>query len=180
MVYVDDVICISEAPEQWIDALAKQYRLRETGIPKRFLGSDIRSKQYIDDNGHNKLCWAFGSDSYVKDACKIAEDQMKKNGVSYPSTRRHGSSSPFSNQSYRPELDSSDFCDPKLTTMFQNLIGVLRWIVELGRIDIQLETSLLSQYLAQPRRGHLEQACNIFRYLKKVNSVYVVMDPMPW
>ena len=180
VVYVDDVIYISEAPEQWIDALAKQYRLRETGVPKRFLGSDIKSKQYVDDNGHNKLCWAFGSDSYVRDACAIAEDQMKKNGITYPSTRRHGSSSPFSNQSYQPELDSSDFCDSNLTTMFQKLIGVLRWIVEFGKIDIQLETSLLSQYLAQPRRGHLEQACNIFRYLKKVNSVYVVMDPMPW
>ena len=64
--------------------------------------------------------------------------------------------------------------------MFQNLIGVLQWIVELGRIDVHLETSLLSQYLAQPRIGHLEQACNIFRYLKNVNSAYVVMDPTPW
>ena len=105
---------------------------------------------------------------------------MHKNGIKYPSSRRHGSSSPFSTQSYRPELDSSDFCDDKLATIFQNLIGVLRWIVELGRIDIQLETSLLSQYLAQPRVGHLEQECNIFRYLKKVNSAYVVMDPTPW
>ena len=158
IVYVDDVICISDTPEHWIDALAKQYRLRETGIRKRFLGSDIKSKQYIDDNGHNKLCWAFRSETYVRDACSIAEDQMMKNGISYPSTRRHWSSSPYSSQSYRPELDSSEFCDSNLTTMFQNLIGVFRWIVELGRIDIQLETSLLSQYLAQPRIGHLEQA----------------------
>ena len=105
---------------------------------------------------------------------------MKQNGITYPSTRRHGSSLPFSTQTYRPELDTTDFCDPKLTTVFQNLIGVLSWIVELGRIDIQLETSLLSQYLAQPRVGHLEQACNIFRYLKKVDSAYVVMDPTPW
>ena len=180
VVYVDDVICISENPEHWINILSTQYRLREIGAPKRFLGSDIKSKQYIDDNGNHRLCWAFGSDSYVKDACNLAEAHMKRHGINYPSTRRHGSSSPFSTQSYRPELDASDFCDDTLTTMFQNLIGVLRWIVELGRIDIQLETSLLSQYLAQPRRGHLEQACNIFRYLKKVNSAYVVMDPTPW
>ena len=180
VVYVDDVICISESPEHWIDLLSKQYRLREIGPPKRFLGSDIKSKQYMDEDGHVRSCWAFGSDSYVKDACSIAEEHMKRNGISYPSTRRHGSSSPYSSQAYRPELDSTDFCDSHLTTMFQNLIGVLRWIVELGRIDIQLETSLLSQYLAQPRIGHLEQACNIFRYLKKVNSAYVVMDPTPW
>ena len=105
---------------------------------------------------------------------------MKRNGISYTSTRRHGPSTSYSSQSYRPELDSTDFCNPQLSTIFQNFIGVLRWIVELGRIDIQLETSILSQYLAQPRIGHLEQACNIFRYLKKVNSAYVVMDPTPW
>ena len=69
---------------------------------------------------------------------------MKRNGVTYPSTRRHGSSSPFSTQSYRPELDGNDFCNDISTTMFQNLIVVLHWIVELGCIDIQLETSLLS------------------------------------
>lgn len=180
VVYVDDVICISETPDHWIKLLASQYRLRDIGSPKRFLGSDIKSKQYIDENGDQAMCWAFGSDTYVKDACVLAEEQMRKHGIVYPSTRRHGSSSPFSSQSYRPELDATDFCNPELTTMFQNLVGVLRWIIELGRIDIQLETSLLSQYLAQPRMGHLQQACNIFRYLKKVNSAYVVMDPTPW
>ena len=179
VVYVDDVICVSEAPDHWINLLASRYRLREIGPPKRFLGSDIRCKEYVDEFGNQAMCWAFGSDTYVKDACALAEAQMKQNGITYPSTRRHRSSSPFSAQSYRPELDTTDFCDSRLTTMFQNLIGVLCWIVELGRIDIQLETSLLSQYLAQPRMGHLEQACNIFRYLKKVNSVYVVMDPTP-
>ena len=55
-VYIDDVICISEAPKHWINILSKQDRLREIGVPKRFLGSDIKSKQY---NGHNNSCWAF-------------------------------------------------------------------------------------------------------------------------
>ena len=180
VVYVDDIICVSEDPSKWMNVLASRYRLREVGPPKRFLGSDIKKKLYIDENGYQSYCWAFGSDTYVKDACNLAELQMKKHGLNYPSTRRHGSSSPFSSQSYRPELDSSEFCDDKLTGMYQNLLGVLRWIIELGRIDIHLETSLLSQYLAQPRMGHLLQACNIFRYLKKVNSGYVVMDPTQW
>ena len=61
------------------------------------------------------------------------------------------------------------------------MIGVLRWIVELGRINIQHEVSLLSQYLVQPREGHLSQTCNIFRYLKgRYNKGYIVMDPMKW
>ncbi len=127
VVYVDDVICVSEAPDHWINLLASQYCQREIGPPKQFLGSDIKSKEYVDEFGNQAMCWAFGSDTYVKDACILAEAQMKQNGVTYPSTRRHGSSSPFSTtQTYRPELDTTDFCAPKLTTMFQNLIGVLR------------------------------------------------------
>ena len=177
VVYVDDNICVSEDPSKWMNVLASRCRLREVGIPKRFLGSDIKRKQYIDENEYQVYCWAFGSDTYVRDTYNLAESQMKKHGLSYPITRRHGSSSPLSSQAYRPELDSSEICNEELMGMYQNLLGVLRWIIELGRIDIQLETSLLSQYLAQLSLGHLRQACNIFRYLKKVNSGYVVMDP---
>ena len=96
VVYVDDIICMSEDPSKWMNVLASRYRLREVGIPKRFIGSDIKRKQYIDENGYQAFCWAFGSDTYVKDACNLAESQMKKHGLRYTSTRRHGSSSPFS------------------------------------------------------------------------------------
>lgn len=123
----------------------------------------------------------MGSETYVQEACRVAEKQMKLHDLQYPSTRRHGSNSPFSSSSYRPELDATQFCENNLITVYQNMIGVLRWIVELGRIDIQHEVSLLSQYLVQPRHGHLSQACNIFRYLKKRYSKgYVVMDPTMW
>ena len=150
VVYVDDIICVSEDPNKWMRILGSRYRLRDVGTPDRFLGSDIKRKQYIDEDGYQAYCCAFGSDTYVKDTCNLAKSQMKKHGITCPSTRRHGSSSPFSSQTYRPELDSSEFCNEDLTTMYQNLVGVLRWIIELGRIDIHLETSLLSQYLALP------------------------------
>jgi hypothetical protein len=50
---------------------------------------------------------------------------------------------------------------------YAGLIGVLRWCIELGRIDIMIEVSLLSRFLANPREGHLQQALHIFGYLKK-------------
>ena len=46
-------------------------------------------------------------------------------------------------------------CDNGLTNYFQNLIGVLRWIVELGQIDIAFEVSSLSKFLSYPRTGHI-------------------------
>ena len=63
---------------------------------------------------------------------------------------------------------------------FLQLIGILRWAVELGRLDIYLEVSQLSQHQALPWQGHLEAACHIFAYpyLKKhENGARIVFDP---
>ena len=38
---------------------------------------------------------------------------------------------------------------------FQSLIGTLRWIVELNRVDIAMETSTMASIMALPREGHL-------------------------
>lgn len=54
---------------------------------------------------------------------------------------------------------------------------MLRWAVELGRVDILLEVALLSQYLANPRVGHLEQVYHIFGYLKQSGKRTIYMDP---
>ena len=43
---------------------------------------------------------------------------------------------------------------------------MLRWPVELRRVDNLLETALMSTHLALPRQGHLEQLYHIFGYLK--------------
>jgi hypothetical protein len=103
---------------------------------------------------------------------------MKEHNLDYSSTRRNGRNTPFSNHLYRPELDDSPFCTIELHTVYQNLVGILRWLCELGRIDILHEVSLLSQYLAQPRIGHLQQLLNIFYYLKYYHSrSWMPLDP---
>jgi hypothetical protein len=53
-------------------------------------------------------------------------------------------------------------------------MGILRWMVELGRIDIITEVSELASQLAMPREGHLEAVFRIFSYLKyRKNSVMI-------
>jgi hypothetical protein len=44
-------------------------------------------------------------------------------------------------------------------------------------MDILLEVSLMSTYLAAPREGHLEQVFHIFGYLKKVPKKRIAFDP---
>ena len=43
---------------------------------------------------------------------------------------------------------------------------MLRFACKLGRIDVLLETALMSQYLVAPRKGHLDKLFNIFSYLR--------------
>ena len=69
---------------------------------------------------------------------------------------------------YRPEFDVSSEMNVADAAYYQSLIGILRWIVELGRVDVCLEVSMMSSHLALPREGHLEQVLHIFAYLKNI------------
>ena len=57
------------------------------------------------------------------------------------------------------------------------MIGILRWAIELGRVDIHLEVSLMSAYQASPRRGHLEELLHIVAYLKHHPKLTLYFDP---
>jgi len=57
------------------------------------------------------------------------------------------------------------------------LIGVLHWIVELVRVDICVEISMMSSHLTLPRAGHLDKLFLIFAYLKKYADSKMVFDP---
>ncbi|KAL7524611.1 hypothetical protein ACHAWF_001020, partial [Thalassiosira exigua] len=54
---------------------------------------------------------------------------------------------------YKPELDTTEECDPEHHSRLQQLIGILRWAVELGRIGIHIEVAIMLQYSANPRGG---------------------------
>ena len=51
------------------------------------------------------------------------------------------------------------------TNTYQNLIGILTWACELGRIDISTELIVLYQHLCNPREGHLVSVFRNFNYL---------------
>ena len=60
---------------------------------------------------------------------------------------------------------------------YQPLISIVRWMIELGRINMITKVSLLSSFLASPRRGHLEAVFHIFAYLDKRHNARMVFDP---
>ena len=50
-------------------------------------------------------------------------------------------------------------------------------MVELGRVDIYLEVSMMSSQMDMPREGHLEQMFHMFGYLKCHHNTEMVFDP---
>ncbi len=78
---------------------------------------------------------------------------------------------------YLPELNITEELSEQDVMFYQELIGVLRWATEIGTVDILLEVSLLSQYQANPREGHLEQLLHIFGYLRKHPKLTLSLSP---
>ena len=68
---------------------------------------------------------------------------------------------------YRAEIDVSPELNAIDAAYYQSLIGVVRWMVELGRVDICTEVSMLSSCLVLPREGHLLKLFCMFSYLEK-------------
>ena len=122
------------------------------------------------------VAWSTSPRDYVNNAVKTVESLLVEDGEGY--TLKNNAKNPFPNE-YKPELDVTDELPSHLVSCYLQLIGIARWAVEIGRIDIFLETSLLSQYQANPRVGHLEAAYHVFAYLKKHPDMgKIVYDPI--
>jgi hypothetical protein len=110
---------------------------------------------------------------YVAESIKTVESYLEKN---YDKKLPKRVSGPLPTN-YRPELDVTEELVGDELSYFHSQIGILRWIVELGRIDIIAEVSCLASCLALPRKGHLEAVFHLFAYLKKKPNGVVVLDP---
>ena len=122
--------------------------------------------------GAGTECWTFLSEKHVKTAVANIEENLAKSNLRLVS-KCHA---PFSTD-YHPSHDTTKELDAEGTRYFQELIGVLRWAIELGRIDMLLEVELLSSHLALPRVGHLQQVYHIFGYLKNSPRRRLFFDP---
>ena len=169
LVYVDDILAISVRAREILQEVQKYVKFKNDKIeaPTNYLGAKIEKKEI---NGH--ALWAISSVDYIKAAIANVEKTFSNTAWKVPSR----ANTPMTTE-YIPELDGTPELDAKYLQRYQELIGILRWATEIGRVDVLLETSLLSQYQASPRQGHLEQILRIFGYLKRKPKVSIYMDP---
>jgi Reverse transcriptase (RNA-dependent DNA polymerase) len=168
--YVDDVLSVSADPLATLQGLQSTFKLKDDKIeePDMYLGAQL-GKMQVD--GHE--CWTMSAEKYVVASVKNVEEVLAKKGLRLP-TKCY---TPLATD-YRPELETSAELKADGVQYYQELVGVLRWAVELGRVDILLETSLMSTYLALPRSGHLDQVYRMFGYLKMYPKRKLAFDGM--
>jgi hypothetical protein len=70
----------------------------------------------------------------------------------------------------------TSYCKEDEGNYFQQQVGVLRWIVELGRINIAVEVSMLASYTNSPRIGHFDAILHIFSHLNQHDKSKLVFD----
>jgi hypothetical protein len=159
--YVDDILCIHHDPISVMNEINGYLPLKPSSVgdPNIYLGAKL--KQTRLPNG--VMAWGLSPSKYVVQAVKNCQVHLtdKLNGKYSIPTRVD---KPFP-VNYDPSTDFSYILDPDCSSFYQQIIGVMRWMVELGRMDIATEVSILSSYLACPHKGHLENTLHVMGYL---------------
>ena len=152
--YADDLLAISEDATKVLQGIQEVFKFKDDKIvhPKVYLGAQLDTMTIDGLDG-----WTMSSQKYVKAAIDNMEEVLGRTNQRLPAK----CGTPLKS-GYRPELDTSRELKQDGLQRYQELIGMLHWAVELGRVDILLETALMSTHLALPRRGHLEQLYHIF------------------
>ena len=171
---MDDALVVSDNAESILwNEIGRYFELKEAsiGLPKMYLGAGIRKVKL--DNGME--AWAASSSQYAQAAVRNVEEYIEKSH--HKRWRIPNKVETPMRSTYRPKLDVSEELSSSDASYYQSLIGILRWIVELGRVDICLEVSMMSSHLALPRKGHMEQVMQIFGYLRKYHNAELIFDP---
>jgi hypothetical protein len=172
VIYVDNIVCVHHDPGSPLAKLDEYFKMKEGSIkvPTFYLGAKL--KKTVLPNGAD--AWGMSSSRYVQYTVQNVKEYL----TALPGDQKlmKKASGPFAG-GYKPELDESPELDPTRANFYQSQIGILRWYVELGRIHIITEVSLLSTNLCLPREGHLEAVFHVFAYLGLHHNARAVFDP---
>ena len=158
--HVDDFMICSRNPEKIMEEIELVYLVKDSskGPPDYYLGNDYKK----DKKGR----WCIGCKKYLIEAIRRIEELVgdipKKN-------------IPMVDGDH-PEIDTTSPLNDKDHQMYQMFIGMLNWIVCLGRFDVAYAASSLSRFTACPRKGHLERVLRVFGYLKKYSNKRIIVD----
>ena len=78
---------------------------------------------------------------------------------------------------YAPGMAATPALEQDLASLYQSLIGMLRWMVEIGRVYIITEVSMMASHMDMPREGRVEAVLHLFEFLHQNYNSRMVFDP---
>jgi hypothetical protein len=140
LIYVDDILCVHHDPGTSLAQIDKYFKMKPGSImePTFYLGAKL--KKTIMQNG--VVAWGMSCSKYVQAAVQTVQEYLKDNEGR---KLKKKASAPFE-ATYRADIDESPVLGPEMANYFQSQIVILRWCVELGRIDIITEVPMLSTF----------------------------------
>jgi Reverse transcriptase (RNA-dependent DNA polymerase) len=154
----DDFMIASKKPELVMQGLKEIYAIKSEGPPDYYLGNDYKKDK--------KDRWCFGCKKYITESVTRIEKMF---GTLAKTTI------PMSVNDH-PETDDTTLLSDDEHRKYQMLIGMLNWVVTIGRFDVAHATMSLSRFSASPRKGHLERALKVFGYLKRRPNRRIAVD----
>ena len=111
--------------------------------PDFYLGAKLCQVQL--DNGMK--AWGMSSSKYVQEAISNTEKYLDANYPGQKLTKR--ATAPWLTD-YVSELDTTPELDSDKSSYYQSLIGILHWIVDMGRVDMITKVLTLASHMALP------------------------------
>jgi hypothetical protein len=141
---------VGRDPQDVMDMMQSIFAVKSIGPPDYYLGNDYEKRT-------DRARWHIGCKKSLMEAIKRVERMFR-------GLRKH--SHPMESGDH-PELDESKIMSDEGHRKYQMLMGILVWVVTIGRIDVAHSTSSLSRFRACLRQGHQDRALRVFGYLKK-------------
>ena len=170
--HVDDILYIHYNADAVLERLHKAFPLKVGYVePDMYLGAKLCKTRL-----HNGIwAWAVSAAKYVQEAVRNCILHLSSNyGGNYRMPKK--AENPFKT-GYDPELDTSSELDSDAVSYYLMIIGILKWMIESGRINIITKVSLLSSHVALPREGHMETAVHIMAHVGQRHNSRLMYDP---
>ena len=201
--YVDDLILTGSDPGDIIEELGEYFTFKFIADPEEYLGAEIKqtetglalcSRRYILNaidtierrrgaggpaSKEEKENWIrqyrYENDKNEKESAQAWNTYMKE---------RMKKVIKMADTPMIPTLQCENLSDgereflgEKEKRIYQSHIGMLMWVVQLGRFDVGYAVSTLSGFNSSPQRGHQIAVDRVLGYLKKHTNKPIYVSP---
>ena len=140
---MNDILCVHHDPENVLNKLNSYIPLKpgSASNPYKYFGTKLKQTQL-----HNDI-WTWFISNYVQEEKRICNVYVTETLVRVIGCQRG------QRIHLLPRVDTFLVLGPDQASYYQSLIGLMRWMIEIGHAEINTKVSFLLSYLVMQYRG---------------------------